>query len=484
MRPQYLQCLEPATQPLIDFSEDEAANERSQKERSLMSIGNQARPSLRMSSGKSNTEDEDEIVERLRPVDQPVIKHSTMRQKAGKKNKKQNKTTAPKVQLPKPEPVPPPKKTAPARKERSAGSVRTDISQASTLVADEPSAPAQSSTETRLQSDNPDKLQEPKAAECCPNTSVGKLVKYLGLNSDGDDVSVDLQFGMVLLRHFTDKSFRDGKISAKELQSKLENAGSALQQDFLPRMTTSAVDARYMLDMMPSNQLPSVEIEYQILVKDSEGRQRTLKFNQIPAEATPDGKVHAKDNLIVESANLLGTLYLHYPVHIWDARVTINRPDVDETMMEAAQEFVASMQTTGEPPSFAAMVPLNAFNVDKVHVLRKFSRTDTDGIELRVSEVQDLILEPLNDGRYNLKAIAASREEMVDSQRIWWECGLHTSNMEVKNVDRLENLAEDVVSRVDGVGFANKGPWVHNEAEEPEERVNTTVSTDEHGNRW
>jgi hypothetical protein len=64
---------------------------------------------------------------------------------------------------------------------------------------------------------------------------------------------------------------------------------------------------------------------------------------------------------------------------------------IDISLADAARSFVESCRTT-EAPSFKAMVPIGSFSVSKVLVKRVFT-TSANGVEFRLTEVHDMMIE-------------------------------------------------------------------------------------------
>ena len=401
-------------------------------------------------------EDDDKIIERLQQfTEEPGRKRDTMRQKKGKgqngsskKAKSKNNATNSKAELPKPDPLPPPKKPAAIKKEKPASGLQTNAS-TSTLTGYEGSAHARQKSLKSLPGDEKD---QPEGTE--PVNGIAQLVQQVMLRQNVAGSETFVQLGLILTQH-NNKDICKGSLTPATLQRELQDAGVALQTDFLPRMTTFAVDASYMLGLVVGNKA-TAKVQYEILIKNSEGSLRVVKFDQMAKH----------DFLVLRSDSELGTLYMHFPVRVWDAKVLINKPEVDELIMDSAGTFVSSMQTVGEAPIFQAMVPSDSFTVEKVYVKKVFTKQSADEIELHVTEVQELVMVSLTDPRYNFKAIALQVEEMIEEHRLWWECSLHVSSVDAVPAPKLQSVVDDMVSKMDDVGFKNKGPWVRGEIEE------------------
>ncbi|KAK3722229.1 hypothetical protein LTR37_002662 [Vermiconidia calcicola] len=397
--------------------------------------------------------DKDYIYERLQqPTEGRTVKRYTMRQKAAKKNKKKNgKAAASAVNLPKPDPIPPPKPSV--KQDRPTTSSGTEISTPNAL-----------SSKGNQQASNGGVQQssaQPRADISVPNSRVGAFLQQLAAGYDLRHTKIEARFGTTLVRQADNKDFLKGVLDKDAVEKKLHGAGDALQTDFLPRMTTSTTDAQYMLALIPGSDV-TAKVKYEIHVKNSEGSLRIIKFDQA-----------ARDHFEVLLADTtVGTLYIHYPIRVFDAQVTVDKPCTDENLIEAAGQFVSSMQTIEHEQAlwaWQAWIPPNSFSVEKVLAKRIFTKTSlTNAIDLQVTEVQDLVLEPVAaSARYNFRAICYPPGAMVEHQRLWWECRLRLHDAtDASAVDGLADAVDEIVGKIDGVGFANEGPWKRAEIEE------------------
>jgi hypothetical protein len=223
---------------------------------------------------------------------------------------------------------------------------------------------------------------------------------------------------------------------------------------FFPRLTTSTSDALFLLDMIPGSSVRAT-VEYEGLVKNAEGSIRIIKINQSDRSNVQ----------VVCPDSSPGTTYIHYPLRIWDAKVIVEALRFDTSMTEIATKFVSSMQTVDEAPSFVAMLPPASFGIDKVYAERVFSKAVADGIEMKVVEVQELQLLSIDSERYNVKATARSAADMMNGQRLWWECGLTAQIVDSDSAATLQAVIDKMVSQMDGVGYGNTGPWTKDQVE-------------------
>lgn len=156
---------------------------------------------------------------------------------------------------------------------------------------------------------------------------------------------------------------------------------------------------------------------------------------------------------------LAGYEFLHFPEHVWDARIGLVRSGVEHKSFshEAIVHFVSSMRTADEGvPCFYAFVPPGRFVLDAVIALRVWEDVN-DGITCRVSEMQNLVLERFNGGRYNCCATALVEPEMINSSRMWYEAKLETPCLD--KVEDLRAIVTPLIAQMDGIGLENIGPW-------------------------
>ena len=396
-----------------------------------------ARPS---SKSRQPTHDraEEKIVERLQPPDEPLVKKNTMRQKAAKKKKQQaskGNAAKPMPQLELPDPPPKPN--------QSNGPSKTSI---------------------RRQA----KKEKSKANDQVPYPTDGIEQLFVKVMEDPDaadaaDADAVIKFGILLMRECGYQGLEKDTQKVKAMQKQLQQASRAsppIEMSLLPRMTTSDDDALTLLSMLlpdddtsqsPTDQDLHSHIEYEIVVVLPTGGKRSIEFDQ----STP----HAFTVRHHDSA--LGKLCMHYPRHVWDAELSIERPTLDNSIDAAVKNLIASIRTADTAPSIHALVPVNDFTIERVFTKRVFSHTV--GVELRVSEVQDLQLasmDPINHPESNFQATASSKEMMQDMHRMWWECCIRLPAGECKAAAELmQDMVNTMVSKMDGVGLHNKGPW-------------------------
>ncbi|KAF2481412.1 hypothetical protein BDY17DRAFT_301302 [Neohortaea acidophila] len=395
--------------------------------------------------------DDDSIIERLQDDELASnFKKYTMRQQKGKGNKHRNASARakgsaaqPHADLPKPDPLPAPKRGAKKLEGETIASSSTGI-------------PAGPSDLPVVEADSRMTKKEANIADSSLSTTpVGMLMQELLLVPNTGDTQIIVQFGTLLVKDRTDEPILTGVNTANAVEEKLQD-GIGITTNFLPRMTTSDDDARFMLNLFGAGEARAT-VTYEIEIKNAEGAQRTITFDQTDLQ----------NFLVSHTNNPLGIAYIHHPLRVWDAKVSIERPEVDVELMQTVRGFVASIQTNGIAPSFQALVPAGSFSVENVYAKRHFRKSIAKGIEVDVTEVQQLDVASTTMSPFNLQASVQPRATMIEGQRLWWEAGMYAQTADISTADRIHSCAATCISQIDGVGLNNSGPFRWAEIEEP-----------------
>ena len=406
---------------------------------------------------QSSTDRDNFIIERLQVV--PDISRDrkyTMNQKAGKpRNKKpQRKPTASKVVLPMPDPVPavqnPATKNGTAAKKSSSSQATMKPLTLIDLRERYASSPSPDRSPSRSRSTSPHHREASVQESEKGITAVEQLLRAIPAISSLEGAQLVVSFGMILSSQQGSKeALPKGAVLKEILQIKLRAGVGSCETTFLTRLSTSTNDAMFMLsDIFVPGSPVSAKCQYELVIKNPDGSLSTIIMDH----------ADRSDLQMVADSDVRGTIYVHYPIRIWDAKVTIERAVLDSPA-QAVIDFVSSMQTVDEPPSFLAMIPTAAFGIEKVYAKRMFSKTVQDGLELFVTEAQELALESRDDATYNVKVAAFSKERMENEQRLWWECGLRSDVVDPERARELQCVIDRMVTKMDGVGYGTKGPW-------------------------
>ncbi|PPJ60233.1 hypothetical protein CBER1_01323 [Cercospora berteroae] len=404
---------------------------------------------------------EDTIVESIQRLPKNYAKrHNTMRQKAGKnvKGKKGKKMAADqkfKAQLELPDPVPAPKK-----KQHVPEVVK--VAMRETIVG---SSNAQKPSDNTTQ---PAKLK-PSTRITKENHSFGKLLQSekqkQEVHDDDDDASLHqntpkliARLGLLLLR--LDERKQEFDRSATDpisMQTKLREINP--RTHFLPRLTTCSVDAASLVDSVlvigDAAVSRSSSSRLELIIRETVTGQLlklTLSAGEQSAEPT-QYSIKANEHI------RLGEASCHLVAHVWDAQVSLVQPAPDYAFPspDAINDFIASMATDETAPSFRAQTSNGAFTLEKV-LAKRVIEIQKPEMSFQLCEVQDLVIEHQDLGSYNLRALARSREEMIEEQRYWFEAQWETTDL--SRADDLQLYVNETIQQMDNIGLKNRGPYV------------------------
>lgn len=396
---------------------------------------------------------DDEIVERV--LDQTESNqrlHVTMKQQAAK-NKKQQKKKAKvssnkpalsrpaTLELPSPPPPPRPRMETAQTANNGPGSFRPN---AENTHANE--------------EDIPDRLQQ----------EIEELLLSSPVETEQQDIVI--QFGLTLMTDAEDMV--DHRASRHdELQQELDDLTKQQRStSFIAALGRKRKDGMYLLQLptmiAAENDSPPVSSTtlvdawtgngkhtindrrlYEVTIAVPDGDQWLLIFNQEFPE----------DVEIVPVDSHQPSIYIHYPLRVWDARIQHKELDWAATgamklESDLQQNITTFLQTLNTPkryrgsslPMFEACIPDSAFLVTDVLAKRVLTQSLGSGTWV-VTQVWDLHVEP---GQANVKAFAKDEDDMAREGRLWWEAALQHDGGE-----ELKTLLNDVVSRLDVVGF-------------------------------
>lgn len=207
---------------------------------------------------------------------------------------------------------------------------------------------------------------------------------------------------------------------------------------------------------------------------------------------------------------VLGALNYHFPKRMWDARLAMTTASLitDESFGCPAGGIIDEMTSDGRILKAAKAIVDNLYipqgekvldfytktvNKDKTPnkdlkieavLLRRetcYRNTANVHLNLRLTETQDLVIQCPTDRKYLVHAFSLAPEIMVKKQRLWWTASLSSDEAEAtfkENmhlelgelagwtpetlvnagvIRNLSDLAQEVVTRIDNVGYGNKG---------------------------
>ncbi|GIZ40132.1 hypothetical protein CKM354_000348400 [Cercospora kikuchii] len=402
---------------------------------------------------------EDTIVESIQRLPKNYAKrHNTMRQKAGKnvKGKKGKKLAADqkcKAQLELPDPVP-----APKRKQHLPGVAKAAVRETvigtnnAQTPSDNTTQPARLKPSTRITKDN---------------HAFGKLLQSEKQKQEAHDDDNDAsphppkliaRLGLLLLR--LDERNQEIDRSATDpisMQTNLREINP--RTHFLPRLTTCSVDAARLIDSVlvvgDAAVSRSSSSRLELIIRETATGQLlklTLSAGEQSAEPT-QYSIKANEHI------RLGEASCHLVAHVWDTQVSLVQPAPDYAFPspDAINDFIASMATDETPPSFRAQTSNGVFTLEKV-LAKRIIEIKKPGMSFQLCEVQDLVTEYQDLGSYNFRALARSREEMIEEQRYWFEAQWETTDL--SRADDLQLHVNETIQQMDNIGLQNQGLYV------------------------
>ena len=255
---------------------------------------------------------------------------------------------------------------------------------------------------------------------------------------------------------------------------------SRIETVFTPRLTTSRSDASSISKLLLPHARPvfgqaqATRKELYVITCKARDSERVL------IKVHKDGKfdVHG-------SATLIGAVEWFFPKRSFDGRLSLishDAPDLHQYYQ--AQAVVANLKITPSSNFTSLDVSIKTIDqdvtIESIMLQREATHTAIlhPDLSLHLNEVNDLHLSPLENGVHG--AITSSND-MIKQDRLWWEASITSTLAEStfkeneilemgekatwdpelfieKGIVRdLYNLTEEVVTRIDHVGFDNKG---------------------------
>lgn len=218
----------------------------------------------------------------------------------------------------------------------------------------------------------------------------------------------------------------------------------------------------------------------------------------------------AKYSKVRSCPKVLGALNYHFPKRMWDARLAMTTATLitdesfgcplggisdemtsDGRILKAAKAIVDNLYI---PRGEKALdfytktvnkdkTPNKDLKIEAVLLRRETCHRSTANVHLnlRLTEIQDLVIQCPTDRKYSVHAFSLPPEMMVKKQRLWWTASLTSDEAEAtfkENIHlelgelagwtpetlvnagvirNLSDLAHEVVTRIDNVGYGNRG---------------------------
>lgn len=277
-------------------------------------------------------------------------------------------------------------------------------------------------------------------------------------------LNLEVQFGLILIP-LLPKTYGGGLITSEEwlkiFQSK--NGLAAPTTKFMNRVTAHGSDVDHLVDLKASKAESSrlFEQEYSEYGVFYEYHCRTYNDEEFMIFIDEQGKYTIK----LPTAEL-GTVNLHFPKQIWDARVLVGgynelAPGSDPELEEAVKYFVNNLWVQPDRTLiriFAKYPKEGIFTMKKVFMKRwtrhrhirpgdgpskttprdaesqqpvtASSKGETQDIFLQVTEVQDLVVGSLQSENRVMRARSMSSNDMIRTGRQWHEASLISQPIE------------------------------------------------------
>ena len=210
-----------------------------------------------------------------------------------------------------------------------------------------------------------------------------------------------------------------------------------------------------------------------------------LQSKDLVFDIHEDKTVHARNMEV-----LVGSLNIHFPKRYWDARiaVTLNEPfsdDHNESIRGTIDNLRVVLAADQSYIDLFTDIDDKVLTIRSIELHRETRHRSINYPDLlvRLSEVQDLHFELLKlNGTQKCHAFTKPKKDMISDMRLWWEVSVasvaatkmleQNETLELGNtsswkpsdiidaviIRNMSHLARDIVTRIDSVGYYNKGP--------------------------
>ena len=214
--------------------------------------------------------------------------------------------------------------------------------------------------------------------------------------------------------------------------------------------------------------------------------------------------IYEDKTLKLQNAELLnGALDLHFAKRYWDARiaVTVDQAVGDERYAKAVKSMADNLcvAPAANHLDISTKIDPKIFDFQSIEIRRETRHRSTNypDLLLKLSEVQELSFEISatgNEEQY-YHAWTKPKPDVMNDGKLWWEVSLASATAEkiLKENETLElgetsvwkpsdivdalivrhmsHLARDIVTRIDSVGYHNKGPKTGTNKEASEQAI-------------
>lgn len=445
---------------LIDFEDPEEENVQAIIVRTFQPLTPNS-PQRSPIGGSNAQHEEDNCCERLQQVPEPDTRrfYRTMAQqkRSKKKRSNHNNTAGSHVNtygLPLPEPL-------------AISSINRSLPQPSSETCRRQATTKKDAKETRIHQDD-----------------VLQILEHA--RSFKGQIDMEIQLGQALIHSIKPgEPMNFAKLTMKkepfEKDLAKHLAADELKLHFSRRLTTDLVEACHIPVASLWDQKPCLkEAFYELVLLDKENKEMHVRVTGDPS-----------DTKILMPLEDLGSVYLHFPKRIWDARFLVTGrkdyvvPAAVHDLVRSLKVSIAVEERDGKVfriPTVDYRIESNDITVKSFCSKRRFHHQSTkkERLTLQVTEVREYELKKSNKDPSAHRAASGFPNVMVEHHVLWFEASMHISphpllaqNLDIQLGDDadwkpedvlsedllndLKSITEQFVTRLDGVGLSNKG---------------------------
>ena len=303
-------------------------------------------------------------------------------------------------------------------------------------------------------------------------------------------VKIELSIGRLLIDYQSGSSeFKKRSFNVGEWSKVFPNPSTPVRLSTLitERLTSFGSDADFIAQLkFPSGRSVFTPEPYeQITFYRFKGFETARTQGSIVIDIYED-----KEFQLRSKETLVGALDFHFAKRYWDARISVTIADsVDKEYHELSKYIAANLCVT--PAANQSIVEIStkistntfAFSSVELHRETRHRSTNYPDLFLKLAEVQDMSFElsPTKHG-HDCRAWTKPKKELINEGKLWWEVAVASVAAEqtleenktlelgetckwqpedivgASIVRQMHYLARDIVTRIDSVGYHNKGP--------------------------
>ena len=297
---------------------------------------------------------------------------------------------------------------------------------------------------------------------------------------NGHSLSLSILVGRILIDHQTSPAEPNSKTFGVSQWNAVFPQKANMLCDFTSRLTTNASDIDFLLRLKFASQRQLFEetpkfrsVVYCFHLQLSQKTSVLLELDE-------DG-----DHQAYEPSQLVGAINWHYTKRYWDARLELKGSKIADahaaTMSALIQKISIVPSANGE--TVKVVVEDSQISIQSLFLRRETIHPSTTyaDISLRLTHVEQLDI-MVTDGSNTCTAQPQATAKAVKEGKVWWEASLFSTALsklfkenedlelgevagwqigDVLESDALRHLelcSQDLVTRIDTVGYHNHGP--------------------------